>query len=82
MEDTLTMTDILVKNLSVARKPRSIAHCTECTEPCYPGLPRYRAQFWQGGEERNGYFHPQCVGKWIARLIREHREMLKKEGAR
>jgi hypothetical protein len=76
------MTDILVKNLSVARKPRSIKHCTECSEPCYPGIARYRTQFYEGGREEEGFFHLQCVGKWLARFIREHREALKKEATK
>lgn len=75
------MTDIIVKNLSIARKPRSIQYCTECKEPCYPGLARYRAQYrYPGADEGDGFFHPQCLPKWIARFIREHRESLKKEG--
>jgi hypothetical protein len=80
--ETLNMTDILVKNLSVSRKPRSIKHCTECAEPCYPGLPRYRAQHYTGGSEQEGFFHLHCLGKWMARFIREHRDQLKKEGTR
>lgn len=76
------MTDILIRNLSIARKPRSIQPCTECDEPCYPGLPRYRAQYFSHAREHDGYFHPQCLPKWIARFIREHREALKQEAKR
>lgn len=73
------MTDILIRNLSVARKPRTIRTCTECSEPCYPGLARYRAQYFQDQQEKDGHFHLQCLGKWLARFVREHREALKKE---
>jgi hypothetical protein len=73
------MTDILVKNFSVARKPRSLRYCDECKEPAYPGLPRYRVQFWRDSAEHDGHLHLQCAGKWMARFIREHREALKKE---
>ncbi len=75
------MTDVLIRNLSVARKPRSLQTCAECEEPCYPGLARYRAQHRHDyTTERDSFFHPQCLPKWMARFIREHREQLKKEG--
>ena len=73
------MTDLLIRNLSVARKPRSIKQCEECAEPCYPGMPRYWVQYFKPGAESTGYFHPQCLPKWMARFIREHRETLKPE---
>lgn len=77
------MTDILVKNLSVARKPRSMKYCTECKEPCYPGLARYRVQYTTHGvPDQEGYLHLQCAGKWLTRFVREHREALKREGVR
>ena len=73
------MTDILIRNLSVARKPRSIRYCRECNEPCYPGIARYRAQHFVENVETDSHFHLHCLGKWLARYVREHREALKKE---
>jgi hypothetical protein len=74
------MTDILIRNFSVARKPRSLQYCNECKEPCYPGLPRYRVQFFQcDGKEHDGFLHTPCAGKWFAHFLREHRDLLKKE---
>ena len=74
------MTDILIRNFSVARKPRSIRYCDECKEPAYPGIPRYRVAFWRDGQEHDGHLHTQCATKWMTRFIREHRDALKKEG--
>ncbi len=74
------MTDVIVKNLSIARKPRSIKHCVECAEPCYPGLPRYRVQHYVGGSDTENFLHLQCVTKWFTNLLRSHRDMIKKEG--
>jgi hypothetical protein len=76
------MTDILIRNLSVARKPRTLKPCIECPDPTYPGVARYRVQYFEEGHELEAHLHLQCAGKWIARLIRDHRERLKKEGAK
>jgi len=76
------MTDILVRVLSVARKPRSLRDCTECSEPTYPGLPRYRCQFWQDGNEHDGHFHVHCLMPWLTRYLRAHRETLKPKGTK
>jgi hypothetical protein len=74
------MTDILIRNFSIARKPRSIKQCAQCAEPCYPGLPRYRAQYREGHEDKDGFFHLFCVTKWLTQYVRDHRDLLKKEG--
>ena len=78
------MTDILVRNLSAASKPRSLKECMECREPAYPGIPRYRAQFVNHypdappSAEIDGYLHMQCATRWFTRLIRTHREVMTK----
>ncbi len=72
------MTDILLRNLSVARKPRSMKYCAQCKEPCYPGLARYRVQ----PPEEDAFLHLGCATKWFTHLLREHRDQLKKEGVR
>ena len=74
------MTDILIRNLSVARKPRSMHYCEECKEPAYPGLARYRVQFFRAGVEHDGHLHLGCTTKWLTRFVREHRDQLKKDG--
>lgn len=77
------MTDLLIRNFSVARKPRSLRNCIECKEPCYPGLPRYRVQFRddQPGEG-DGNLHLGCATKWFTHFIREQRDRMKKEGGK
>jgi hypothetical protein len=73
------MTDVLIRYFSVARKPRSLKYCAECAEPCYPGLPRYRAQYFRDAREQDGFLHLTCATKWLTVLIRENRDALKKE---
>jgi hypothetical protein len=54
--------------------------CTECSEPCFPGLARNRMSFVPAGQKEfvHGYFHLQCFPRFITRLLREHRDLIKK----
>jgi hypothetical protein len=74
------MTDILIRNFSVARKPRSIRYCDECKEPAYPGIARYRLAFFRDNAEHDAHLHLHCTTKWLQKFVREHRDQLKKEG--